>query len=130
MKNKDNTPKFERCSVCGEKISFLRKIIAKRQDKKNEFELSQSQFCTPKCSKLGIRIISEVSSVKEAERNKFISLIEKDIHRVASLRQARVREFGGIQNIPHDVMMRLYPGSIGILNNIKKKLNETKRNQL
>lgn len=127
MKEKTPTKKYVRCSVCGSKINFFRRMIAKKLDRKGEFSLTQQQFCTPKCSKIGIKILSEISSVKQDQKNRLIGIVDYNIHRISSSRQEAIRKYGSIEKIPSNVMYKLYPGSISILNNIKNRLNETEK---
>ena len=127
MKNKIQQKRYVRCSVCGSKINFFRRMVAKKLDKKGEFSLTQQQFCSPKCSKIGIKILSEISSVKQDQKTKFIEAIDYNINRISMSRQEAIRKYGSIQRIPPHVMHKLYPGSISILNNVKAKFNETEK---
>lgn len=119
--------KFKTCSICGDKINFFRRRIAKKQDKKGTFHLTQQQFCSPKCSIIGEKILSEITSVQQDERTKLNKLLDETIDMINKRRQAEIQKYGSIENIPQEVRGRLYIGSISLLNNIKKKLNETER---
>lgn len=118
---------FKTCSICGDKINFFRRMVARKQDKKGTFHLTQQQFCSPKCANIGIKILSEITSVQQSERHKLTQLIEQKIDMITKKRQAAIQQYGSIELIPAEIKSTLFVGSVSILNDIKRKLNEAER---
>lgn len=121
--------RFDRCSVCRKKIGFFRRRIAKKQDKSGKFPITQEQFCSPKCANIGYHIILEFEDVKKKERGNMLRMIDSYMDNITRKRQSAINRYGSMNNIPKEVMPKLYPGSINILKDMKRRIIESGRHR-
>ena len=116
----DIKKEFKICAVCGEKISRRRRKKAGKLDAKGKFPIIQSQFCSERCAELGFTY--KKATIKERQRIR--EVIDSALKMIENKREAALRRYGSLGNIPPGVQRVLYPGSVKILNKIKEKLKE------
>jgi hypothetical protein len=120
LRKMERIPEFTECGVCNKKISRRRKKVSKKQDISGEYPIIQSQFCSPTCAKIGYKIYMDILG----ERKRIESVIGSAMKMISDKREKAIQEHGNIHNIPYEEAIKLYPGSIKLLNRIKEKINK------
>ena len=120
---------FNNFAVCKRKIGMFRRRATRKQDASGKFPIMQSQFCSPKCAKLGYSIFLEVKDTSSRERQRAAAIIDSAMKMIEVKRGLAIRKYGYLNNIPPKEYIALYPGATKLLQRVKEKiLNETQAN--